>query len=113
MYPAGLNLTETTMSLILASLLLLACSDDEPTLQPPASSDERGDRGGDDSSDERDDERDDSSNADYCYEQGWWDCYDYYEPDASYWGCTGSDASAYELGFCDCEAYYQDWYYCA
>lgn len=93
-------------------LLWFGCSSDpEPSIDPPT-----GDRSEQDDTtedrDSRDDEQSNESNADYCYEAGWYDCYDYYDPDPAYWGCVGTDADWYGVGYCDCEAYYQDWYWC-
>ena len=51
----------------------------------------------------------DGPTADDCYNAGWLDCEDEYLPDAAGYGC----GSAYDDGYCDCEAYwYGAYYYC-
>jgi len=101
--------THLAFTLFLSStvgLAAIACGD-EP--QRPTDSDRET---GDDDDDDDDDQGNNSSQADECYNNGWWDCEDYWEPDPGYWGCSGSYSDDYWDGYCDCEWYYNDWYYC-
>jgi hypothetical protein len=51
---------------------------------------------------------------DECYEAGWADCDNFTDPSASNWGCDSADQQdGYETGYCECEAYYDDLYWCS
>ena len=84
---------------------LLACGD-EP--ERPTSSD----RESRDNDDDDNNNNNNSGQADDCYDNGWWDCEDYNEPEPDYWDCGGSYEDDYWDGYCACEDYYADWYYC-
>ena len=83
--------------------ILLACGD---TPERPTTSDRE------DRDDDNNDDDDQGGTDQECYDNGWWDCEDYYDPEPSYWGCSGSAADDYWDGYCDCEYYYNDLYYC-
>lgn len=51
--------------------------------------------------------------GDECYGVGWDDCEADYSYDPAYWGCVGNGLDAsYDAGYCDCEEYYEDHFYC-
>lgn len=101
-----------TMYWPLATVLTFSLACMAPT-QPEPEGEEREDRDRDDrEDDEEEEEEEDYSDEDFCFDMGWFDCEELYDPDPDLWDCIGNLYDDYEDGYCSCEAYYDDWYWC-
>jgi hypothetical protein len=115
--PSHPHIEEVHMKYLILGFILFACN----------GSNDNDARGSGDRGSSRDDDNSGSGNnggsnngsdnngsgSNSCYDYGWTDCEDYYDPEPSAWDCTSSsDEDQYWDGYCDCEYYYKDVYWC-